>query len=255
MSTTGGGRLAGKVALITGAARGQGAAEAALFASEGASVVLTDVLTDEGRATAAAIAAKHGPDAAVFLEHDVRSEAAWAAVVAATLERYGRVDVLVNNAGVFRPGGVTTTTEADYRFIIDINQIGVFLGMRAIAPAMVEQRSGSIVNISSIAGLAGSAGFLAYGASKWAVRGMTKSVARELAPLGVRVNSVHPGIIDTAMAGLFDDLGVRHAVDQRIPFGREATPEEVAQLVLYLASDESRYSTGSEFVVDGGWTA
>ncbi len=249
------GRLAGKIALITGGARGQGAAEAALFAAEGAAVVLTDVLVDEGRATAAEIAAKHGEGTASFLEHDVRSEAAWDAVCAAVHEQHGRIDVLVNNAGIFRPGGVMTTTEAEYRHMIDINQIGVFLGMKAVAAGMVERRSGSIINISSIAGLQGSAGFLAYGASKWAVRGMTRAVARELAPFGVRVNSVHPGIIDTPMIGLFDQIGVREAVDQRIPVGREASAEEVAQLVLYLASDESRYSTGSEFVVDGGWMA
>jgi 3alpha(or 20beta)-hydroxysteroid dehydrogenase len=247
--------LAGRVALITGGARGQGAAEAALFATQGAMVVITDVLADEGRATAAAIASAHGPGRALFLEHDVRSESAWAAVVAAVLEEHGRLDVLVNNAGIFRPGGITTTSEADYRLMIDINQVGVFLGMKAVAPAMVQQRSGSIVNISSVAGLQGAAGFLAYSASKWAVRGMTKAVARELAAFGVRVNSVHPGIIDTPMLGLFDDLGVREAVGRRIPVGREATADEVAQLVLYLASDESSYSTGSEFVVDGGWMA
>lgn len=249
------GRVAGKVAIISGAARGQGAAEAAIFAAEGASVVLTDVLVDVGMAAAAEIDAKHGPGVAVFMEHDVSSEEQWAAVVASTVERFGRVDVLVNNAGIFQPGGLMTTSEADYRRTIDINQIGVFLGMRAVAPVMVGQRSGSIVNISSIAGLQGTPGFIAYGASKWAVRGMTKSAARELAGFGVRVNSVHPGIIDTPMAGLFDDLGVRAAVDQRIPVGREATPEEVASLVLYLASDDSCYSTGSEFVVDGGWMA
>jgi 3alpha(or 20beta)-hydroxysteroid dehydrogenase len=250
------GRLAGKVAIITGGARGQGAAEAAAFAREGARVVLTDVLTDEGADTAASVTehARFGGGAR-FLRHDVASETDWRGVVADVLSNEARIDVLVNNAGVFRPGGATNTSEADYRFVIDINQIGVFLGMRAVIPTMTDQRSGSIINISSIAGLQAAAGFVAYSASKWAVRGMTRSVAREVAPIGIRVNSVHPGIIDTPMADLFDSLGIRSAVDERIPLGREATPEDVASLVLYLASDESRYSTGSEFVVDGGWTA
>jgi 3alpha(or 20beta)-hydroxysteroid dehydrogenase len=147
------------------------------------------------------------------------------------------------------------TTEEDYRRVIDVNQVGVFLGMRAVVPHMVDRQTGSIVNISSVAGLMGSPGMIAYGASKWAVRGMTKSVALEVAPFGVRVNSIHPGIIETPMLEEFERWGIMSAVMQRVPVGRKAEAVEVARLALYLASDESAYSTGSEFVVDGGMTA
>jgi len=185
------------------------------------------------------------------------SEDEWATVVASTIETFGRIDVLVNNAGIFETGTVLNTTLDMYRRTIDINQVGVFLGMKAVAEHMVKQQSGSIINISSIAGLQGAAGFLAYGASKWAVRGMSRGVAKELAPFGVRVNSIHPGIIDTAMLQTFDNVGsgVREAVRTRIPMGREAEAQEVATMALFLASDESSYCNGGEFVVDGGWTA
>ena len=247
------GRLDGKVALITGAARGQGEAEARLFAAEGARVVLGDVLDDEGE-----VIAKELGERAAYLHHDVTSEADWDAIVNATIARFGRVDVLVNNAGVFRLQGITTTSLDEYMRIVTINQVGTFLGMKAVATPMIGQGSGSIVNISSIAGLSGSPGTVAYTASKFAVRGMTKVAAVELAPFGVRVNSVHPGFIDTAM--LRDDVGLadpalRQAARERIPNGRLAAAEDVAKLVLYLASDDSAYSTGSEFVVDGGLTA
>jgi 3alpha(or 20beta)-hydroxysteroid dehydrogenase len=249
------GRLAGKVTLITGGARGMGAAEAALFATEGARVVITDVRDEDGALTAKNIS----PDgsACVYMHHDVASEEGWAAVVASTIGTFGRIDVLVNNAGIFETGTVLNTTLDMYRRTIDINQVGVFLGMKTVAEHMVQQQSGSIINISSIAGLQGAAGFLAYGASKWAVRGMSRGVARELAPFGVRVNSIHPGIIDTAMLQTFDDVGsgAREAVRTRIPMGREAEAEEVATMALFLASDESSYCNGGEFVVDGGWTA
>ncbi|MFM8870829.1 MAG: SDR family NAD(P)-dependent oxidoreductase [Actinomycetota bacterium] len=249
------GRLAGKVALITGGARGMGAAEAALFASEGARVVITDVRDEDGALTAKNIS----PDASacVYMHHDVVSEDEWATVVASTVETFGRIDVLVNNAGIFETGTVLNTTLDMYRRTIDINLVGVFLGMKAVAEHMVKQQSGSIINISSIAGLQGAAGFLAYGASKWAVRGMSRGVAKELAPFGVRVNSIHPGIIDTAMLQTFDNVGsgVREAVRTRIPMGREAEAQEVATMALFLASDESSYCNGGEFVVDGGWTA
>lgn len=249
------GRLAGKVALITGAARGMGAAEARLFVDEGARVVVTDVLEEAGRATAEAISADGSR--CVFVRHDVTSEDGWKAAVDATLAAFGRVDVLVNNAGIFEQGSIMDTTLDDYMRTIRINQVGVFLGMKAVAGHMVQRGSGSIINISSVAGMSGTPGFLAYGASKWAVRGMTRGVAKELAATGVRVNSIHPGIIDTPMLQTFAEAGegVREAVRMRIPVGREAEPEEVARLALYLASDESSYSTGSEFVVDGGWLA
>lgn len=246
-------RLEGKVALITGGARGMGASEAALFVDEGAKVVVSDVLDEAGEETARRIS----PDGSAcrFVHHDVTTEDGWAAAVAFVLDTFGRIDVLVNNAGIFERGSVMDTTLEAYMRTVNINQVGVFLGMKAVAPQMVAQKSGSIVNISSVAGMAGTPGFLAYGASKWAVRGMTKGVAKELAPFGVRVNSIHPGIIDTPMLQAFDALGVRESVRERIPIGYEAEPVHVARLALYLASDDSSYSTGSEFIVDGGWTA
>jgi 3alpha(or 20beta)-hydroxysteroid dehydrogenase len=243
-------RLSGKVAIVTGGARGQGAAEARLFAAEGATVVVTDVLANEGKAVATEIQG-------TFLQHDVADEAAWQKVVRQVLDAHGRIDVLVNNAGIFRRGTLRTTSLAEYRQVIDINQVGVFLGMQAVAPTMIEQKSGSIVNISSIAGFLGSAGAIAYGASKWAVRGMTKAAAIELAKHNVRVNSIHPGMIDTDMmtevTGGDDERFQR--LERTVPVGRVAAPEEVARLALFLASDESSYCTASEFIVDGGVTA
>ncbi|MEY3290369.1 MAG: hypothetical protein RLY19_460 [Actinomycetota bacterium] len=248
-------RLEGKVALITGGARGMGAAEAELFVANGATVVITDVLDSVGAETAKRLSS--GSGTCVFIHHDVTSEADWSAVVADVLQSFGQIDILVNNAGIFEQGSILDTTLEAYRRTIDINQVGVFLGMKAVAAHMAGRRKGSIINISSVAGMAGTPGFVAYGASKWAVRGMTKGVAKELAPHGVRVNSIHPGIIDTPMLQTFEAAGegVREAVRTRIPLGYEAEPIHVANLALYLASDESAYSTGSEFIVDGGWTA
>jgi 3alpha(or 20beta)-hydroxysteroid dehydrogenase len=230
------GRLDGKVALISGGARGQGACEARLFAAEGAKVMVGDVLDDEGDA----------------LARELTSE--WSAIVAEAVERFGQLDILVNNAGIFRILPMMQTSLDDYRQINDVNQIGVFLGMKAASPALVERGGGSIVNISSIAGLRGSQASFAYSASKWAVRGMTKCAALELAPFKVRVNSIHPGIIDTPMAQEFVKFGVLEAVRERIPMGELAQPEEVARLALFLASDDSTYCTGAEFIVDGGIT-
>ena len=247
------GRLDGKVALITGAARGQGAEEARLFVAEGAQVMLSDVLDDDGE-----IVAKELGEQAAYRHHDVTSESDWDAVVAETRSQFGRIDVLVNNAGVFRIIGMTATTLDEYMRIVTINQVGTFLGMKAVAATMIDQRSGSIINISSIAGLTGSAGTMAYTASKFAVRGMTKVAAVELAPFGVRVNSVHPGLIDTTMlrdAFVLESQENVDAVQAAVPNGRLATALDVARMVLYLASDDSAYSTGSEFVVDGGMTA
>ena len=239
-----GGRLAGKVALITGGARGQGAAEAKLFMEQGATVVITDVLTEEGERTAGEL----GCD---FLEHDVSSEDRWAEVVAEVTSRHKQLDVLVNNAGILFAGRMVNTRTEDWDRVIAINQTGVFFGMRAAAPAMIEGGGGAIVNISSVAGLEGVFGSMAYTASKFAVRGMTKVAAKELGPSGIRVNSVHPGIIDTDMTTDFPKERMLRAV----PIGREADPSEVANLVLFLACDESSYCTGQEFVVDGGMHA
>lgn len=238
------GRLDGKVALITGGARGQGAAEGARFTAEGAAVYLTDVLADEGSKTASDIGA-------TFLEHDVTSAEQWDAVVARIVDDHGRVDALVNNAGILFWATMTETDLADWERIVSINQTGVFLGMRAVAPRMKAQRAGSIVNISSIAGLRGASVCFAYGATKWAVRGMTKGAALELGPYGVRVNSIHPGVIDTPMLA---DRSLE-AMAARVPLGRPASADEVAMLALWLVSDESAYANGAEFVLDGGQTA
>lgn len=241
-------RLDDKVALITGGARGQGAAEAELFIAAGAQVVITDVLDAEGEATAERLGA-----ACEFLHHDVASEDQWKSVVDTVVERHGRLDILVNNAGIFRTVGLIETSMELWTQMMDINQTGVFLGMRTAAPAMQANGSGSIINISSIAGMKSAAVAHAYSASKWAVRGMTKSAAVELAPSGVRVNSVHPGIIDTNMLQEFG--GLRDSIEQRIPMGRVATADEVGKLVLFLASEDSSYCTGHEFVVDGAMTS
>lgn len=242
------GRLDDRVALITGAAspRGQGAAEARLFAAEGASVVLTDVSDAEGAVTASSIG-----DQAAYRHLDVTSESSWADAVAWILERHGRLDVLVNNAGIWFGKGLDETTLDDYRRVVEINQIGVFLGLRGVVPVMKAAGSGSIVNISSLAGLRGTNMPLAYAATKWAVRGMSRAAAAELAPHGIRVNAVFPGYVDTGMI----DAG-HEEIAQRVPLGRRlASPEEVATTVLFLASDESRYVTGAELVVDGAVTA
>jgi 3alpha(or 20beta)-hydroxysteroid dehydrogenase len=243
------GRLDGKVAIISGGARGMGESHARRFVAEGARVVLTDVLADEGEKVAIDLGAE-----AVFEAMDVTDAAAWARVVAATQERWGRIDILVNNAGIFRMLSIADTSEEIWDRMMAVNVKGVFLGIQAVAPIMVAQGGGSIINISSIAGLRGTALATAYSTSKWAVRGMTKCAARELASTGVRVNSVHPGIIDTPMADEFDILGVRNDVDKMIPLGREAEPSEVTQVVLFLASDESNYCMGGEFTVDAAFS-
>ncbi|MBI2760148.1 MAG: glucose 1-dehydrogenase [Chloroflexi bacterium] len=244
------GKLDGKVALISGGARGQGAAEAALFAAEGAEVVLSDVLDDEGAKTAVACGG-------VYLHHDVTSEDDWTRVVGEVMSRHGRLDVLVNNAGIFMTGRIADMPLADYLRVIQVNQVGVFLGMKAVSGPMMAARSGAIVNISSIAGLRGGGGAVAYTASKWAVRGMTKSAAREFAPYGIRVNSIHPGLIETAMLHQLPgiDAGGLEGRLRAIPLGRIAEAEEVAKLALFLSGDDSSYSTGSEFIIDGGMTA
>jgi len=228
-----------------------GAAEARRFVAEGARVVVGDVDDEAGAELAASLG-----EAATFVPLDVTDEAAWSAAVAGAQAAYGRLDVLVNNAGILSVAPMVLTDAQMFMDVVRINQLGVFLGMRAVVAPMTEAGGGSIINISSVAGLIGAVGHIAYGASKWAVRGMTKTAALELAPLGIRVNSVHPGMVDTAMLDNYRALG---APDQRlaqsVPLKRLARPEDVAELVLYLASDDSRYSTGSEFVVDGGMTA
>lgn len=242
------GRLDGRVAIVTGAAspRGQGAAHARLLLREGAAVVLTDVSDDEGGRTAAALGER-----AAYHRLDVTSEESWATTVAWTLERHGRLDVLVNNAGIWLAGPLAETSLADYRRVVDINQVGAFLGMRAVVPAMKAAGGGAIVNISSLAGLRGAQVSTAYAASKWAVRGMSRQAAAELASFGIRVNAVFPGYVDTEMIDAGHD-----EIAARVPLGRRlASPEEVAETVVFLASDAARYVTGAELVVDGAVTA
>ena len=250
------GRLDGKVAIISGAARGQGEAEARLFVAEGAAVVIGDVLDDR----AAAVAAELG-DRARSVHLDVRDPADWAAAVATAELAFGPVDVLVNNAGILRYHRLVDVPLDEYREVVEVNQIGTLLGMQAVVPSMERAGGGSIVNVSSTAGLQGSSTTTAYTATKFAVRGMTKVAAVELGPLGIRVNSIHPGGIDTEMVRPGDgppggpgseELNQRFA---GIPLGRVGQAEEVARMALFLASDESSYSTGSEFVCDGGSTA
>ena len=242
------GRLDGKVALITGAARGQGAAEAQLFAAEGATVVLTDVLADEGAKTANACGG-------TFLRHDVTSEEGWDAVVDRVMAEHGRLDALVNNAGIFMSGWLTRTAKSDWERVIAVNQTGVFLGMKVAGRAMIAAANGgAMVNISSVAGMRGGAGSIAYNASKWAVRGMTKVAASEFGRYGIRVNSIHPGTIDTPMLQQVPVVEAnRERMVRQIPLGRIADPEDVARVVLFLCSADSAYMSGAELTVDGGW--
>jgi 3alpha(or 20beta)-hydroxysteroid dehydrogenase len=240
------GRLDGKVAIVTGAARGQGEAEARLFVAEGARVIVADVLADEGAAVASSLG-----DAAVFAPLDVTDEDQWQATVNLAEARFGPVDVLVNNAGVLMFQSIDKTDPADFERIMRVNVQGVFLGIRAVTPSMVRAGGGSIVNISSTAGLTGLPFLGAYVASKWAVRGLTKTAAIDLGGKGIRVNSVHPGGIDTPMlAGTSPDAPFY----QRLPVPRMGRADEAARAVLFLASDESSYTTGAELAVDGGAT-
>ena len=248
MAVSTGTRVHNKVAIITGGTGGMGVTHARALAAEGAKVVVADLDDAKGEALAAELNGDR-TDVARYVHLDVTSEDDWAKAVAFTLEEFGRIDVLVNNAGIANGGPITEFGTDAWRRIIDINLTGVFLGIRAVSPVMVKAGSGSIINISSVEGMRGSAGLHGYVASKFGVRGLTKSVALDLGPYGVRVNSVHPGFISTPMtASLNPD-------DLLIPLGRPAAPEEVSRLILFLASDESSYSTGSEFVVDGGLIA
>ena len=247
-------RLEGKVALISGGARGMGAAEARLFASEGAKVVLGDVLESEGQQVEAEIAEAGGE--AVFVHLDVTSEADWQQAVDTAIERFGGLHILVNNAGIWNGGNVETQTIDGWDRIMDINAKGVFLGTRAAIPAMRESGSGSIVNISSVAGIIGSVGATAYNASKGAVRILTKSTAVQYAGEGIRCNSVHPGPIETQMIReVYPNDETRNSRVSAIPMGRMGEMDDVAKGVLFLASDEASYMTGSELVIDGGATA
>ncbi len=247
-------RLNGKVALISGGARGMGAAEARLFAAEGARVVIGDVLQTEGQQVEAEIAESGGE--AVFVTLDVTSSEDWKRAVDTAVERFGKLDILVNNAGIWDRGNVEEQTEEGWDRVMDINGKGVFLGTKAAIPAMRDAGGGSIVNISSVAGIIGSAGSTAYNASKGAVRLLTKGTAVQYAKEGIRCNSVHPGPIETQMLKeVYRDDTTREQRLTSIPLGRMGQMEDVALGVLFLASDEASYMTGSELVIDGGYTA
>ncbi|TXL60755.1 SDR family NAD(P)-dependent oxidoreductase [Aeromicrobium terrae] len=244
-------RLKDKRAVITGGAQGQGEAIARAFVGEGARVIIADVADDAGETLA-----KELGDAATFTHLDVSDPASWDALMAHAEEDLGGgVDVLVNNAGILRFGEVDTMPLEDFNLVIDVNLRGCFLGMRAVAPVMKANRRGSIINCSSVEGLAGMASLAAYTASKFAIRGMTKAAAVELGAHNVRVNSVHPGMINTPMTQVHGGDAAMEYGATRVPLERVGTPEDIAPLYVYLASDESSYTTGGEFAVDGGVTA
>ncbi len=240
------GELDGRVALVTGGARGQGAAEARLFAEQGATVVVTDVLDEAGERTAGELGAE-------YHHLDVSSEGEWDAVVADVTARHGRLDILMNNAGIFRPAQLLNTSTELWNLTLAINQTGVFLGMRTVAAAMIAAgNGGSIINTSSVAGLDGVFGSTAYGATKWAVTGMTRTAAKELGKHGIRVNSIHPGVIVTEMTETMLEGEQTDKAIRRQPIKRLGTSEDIAEMALFLASDRSSYCTGQAFTVDGG---
>jgi 3alpha(or 20beta)-hydroxysteroid dehydrogenase len=238
------GRLAGKVAVVSGGARGMGASHVRALVDEGAHVVFGDILDTEGEVVAKDVGA-----ATRYVHLDVTQPDDWQRVVATAVDEFGAVDILVNNAGIINVGIIEDYELSEWHRILDVNLTGVFLGIRAVVPPMKAAGRGSIINISSIEGMAGTIACHGYTASKFAVRGLTKSTALELGPSGIRVNSIHPGLIKTPMTDWVPDDIFQTAL------GRAAQPQEVSSLVVYLASDESSYSTGSEFVVDGGCTA
>jgi cyclopentanol dehydrogenase len=248
-------RLENKVALISGGARGQGAAEVRLFAREGARVVFGDILDEEGRKVEAEVRELGGEAAYVHL--DVVSEADWESAVGTAVARYGKLDILVNNAGVVSWGVLEDTTAQEWDRVMDVNAKGVFLGTRTAIPAMREAGGGSIINISSISGMIGQDSIQpVYNASKGAVRLLTKATAVQYANENIRVNSIHPGTVATDMnAERRANLELLQQTLSRIPLGRIAQPEDIAYAALYLASDESSFVTGSELVIDGGFTS
>lgn len=242
-------RLKDKVAIVTGGANGMGETHVRLFIEEGAKVVLTDIDEEKGQKLAEELG-----ENALFVKHDVASEEDWATVVEETNKAFGAIHVLVNNAGIAPATTIEEMTLEDYHRVVNINQVSVFLGMKAVVPSMKKTDVASIVNVSSINGLV--AGSIGYTDTKFAVRGMTKAAAIELAGYNIRVNSVHPGIIQTPMVEKSEAFAQIQEYAKMVPLQqRMSQPEEISQLVLFLASDDSSYSTGAEFVADGGLTA
>lgn len=246
----GSGRLAGKVAIVTGGAMGQGAAIARSFVAEGAQVVVADVADEQGEALARELG-----EAAHFRHHDVSDQASWTALVEDTAERFGPVTVLANNAGILRFGDIDTMPQEEVELLFRVNQLGCFLGMQAVVPTMKAAGGGSIINASSVEGLAGMPSLAAYAATKWAIRGMTKCAAMELGPKKIRVNSVHPGMIDTPMTRVHGGDVAMEFGASKVPLRRVGHPEDIAPLYVFLASDEAGYVNGAEISIDGGVTS
>lgn len=245
------GKLDGKTAIITGAARGMGAATAKLFIEEGANVVITDILEEEGH-----VVANQLGDKAIFVRQDVRSEPDWESVIAATLDTFGGIQILINNAGIVNIGKIEQQTLEVWTDVIGINLIGAAIGHRLVIPHMEASGGGSIINVSSTEGLAGANGLGAYAASKWGLRGFSKVAAYELGPRGIRVNTIHPGPINTKIANPMDaPAEVLNPVFSYYPLQRLGEPEEVAALNLFLASDDASFITGAEISIDGGSAA
>ena len=244
------GRLDGKVAIVTGGAQGQGAAIVRHFVAEGAKVVIADIAKEEGQA----LADELGGDTH-FADHDVSDAASWARVVEDTNERFGAVNVLANNAGILRFGDIERQPAEEVELLWRINQLGCFLGMQAVTRTMRKNGGGSIINASSVEGLAGMPSCTAYAATKWAIRGMTKGASHELGRFNIRVNSVHPGMIDTPMTRVHGgDMAMEYGAS-KVPLRRVGHPEDVAPLYVFLGSDESSYINGAEIAIDGGVTA
>ena len=241
------GRLDGKVAIITGAARGLGASHAKGFANEGAKVIVTDILEEEGKKTAEEIG-----DSAIFLKLDVTNPDNWKDVVETGEKKFGKINVLVNNAGLIINEPTLNVTVENFTKAYEVNQLGALLGIQAVIPSMQESGGGSIVNISSASGIMGQAESAGYNATKFAVRGLTKTIAAEFGKDNIRANSVHPGPVETDMTAQEEVKDLIESIKERIPLGRLGEPEEITNLCIFLASDESSYSNGSEFKVDGG---
>lgn len=244
------GRLDGKVAIITGGSAGMGASNVKMFVKEGAKVVFTDLNIEDGQKLEQELG-----ENAIFMEQDVSKSADWDKVIEKAEAEFGPIDILVNNAGIAVTLPLEEMTEEQYQRVIDVNQLSIFLGMKKVLPSMKKTKAGSIINISSIAGMAGMFGGMAYSASKFAVRGMTRSAAAELGQYNIRVNSVHPGAIQTPMIDQPDSQAAIEAIKAKTPLGKIGSVEDSSYLIVYLASDESSFTTGSEIVFDGGVSA